>query len=256
MTRTQANFTSLVFTAFLLSVVCYAAQERQKAFRSGSPKDALHCLVFNHKLGWQLVTWLVKRRGRKRRALSLNLKSAESSRARMTQTRINRPVSGRLWNGDMGRKKHNATTRARDTCFQMHLVTLACAVVVVMTTRTDAQSACNAGHRGIPIRIDRDNLGPRFDGIGALSGGGATSRLLIDYQEPYRSHILDYLFKPNFGASLQILKVRDGHRWQSRSPSCCVCCEYGYAYSSILWRASFMLRCWYYYILMKSKKKK
>ena len=45
MTRTRANFTSLVCTAFLLSVVCYAAQERQKASWSGSPQNALHCLV-------------------------------------------------------------------------------------------------------------------------------------------------------------------------------------------------------------------
>ena len=45
MTRTRANFTSLVCTAFLLSVVCYAAQERQKASCSGSPQNALHCLV-------------------------------------------------------------------------------------------------------------------------------------------------------------------------------------------------------------------
>ena len=29
----------------LLSVLCYAAHERQKAFRSGSPQNALHCLV-------------------------------------------------------------------------------------------------------------------------------------------------------------------------------------------------------------------
>ena len=41
MTRTWANFTSLVCTASLLSVVCYAVQERQKAFRSGSPQNAL-----------------------------------------------------------------------------------------------------------------------------------------------------------------------------------------------------------------------
>ncbi|GAA6079873.1 galactocerebrosidase, partial [Tachysurus ichikawai] len=38
----------------------------------------------------------------------------------------------------------------------------------------------------------------------------ATSRLLVNYAEPYRSQILDYLFKPNFGASLQILKVEIG----------------------------------------------
>ncbi|KAG5265338.1 hypothetical protein AALO_G00241180 [Alosa alosa] len=55
-----------------------------------------------------------------------------------------------------------------------------------------------------------DKLGRTFDGIGGLSGGGATSRLLVNYAEPYRSQILDYLFKPNFGASLHILKVEIG----------------------------------------------
>ncbi|XP_061099659.1 galactocerebrosidase-like isoform X1 [Conger conger] len=57
---------------------------------------------------------------------------------------------------------------------------------------------------------DNIGLGREFDGIGGLSGGGATSRLLVNYGEPYRSQILDYLFKPNFGASLQILKVEIG----------------------------------------------
>ncbi|KAG1972884.1 galactocerebrosidase [Pimephales promelas] len=57
---------------------------------------------------------------------------------------------------------------------------------------------------------DKAGLGRSFDGIGGLSGGGATSRLLVNYAEPYRSQILDYLFKPKFGASLQILKVEIG----------------------------------------------
>lgn len=57
---------------------------------------------------------------------------------------------------------------------------------------------------------DRGGLGESFDGIGGLSGGGATSRLLVNYAEPFRSQILDYLFKPKFGASLQILKVEIG----------------------------------------------
>ncbi|CAL8271411.1 unnamed protein product [Merluccius merluccius] len=57
---------------------------------------------------------------------------------------------------------------------------------------------------------DKVGLGREFDGIGGLSGGGATSRLLVNYAEPYRSQILDYLFKPNFGASLHILKVEIG----------------------------------------------
>jgi hypothetical protein len=51
--------------------------------------------------------------------------------------------------------------------------------------------------------------GLTFEGIGALSAG-ASSRLLIDYPEPQRSQILDYLFKPNYGASLQTLKVEIG----------------------------------------------
>ena len=54
-----------------------------------------------------------------------------------------------------------------------------------------------------------DSAGPArtFDGVGGLSGGGATSVLLRDYPEPSRSTILDLLFKPSFGAALHILKV-------------------------------------------------
>lgn len=54
-----------------------------------------------------------------------------------------------------------------------------------------------------------DTRGPgrTFDGIGGLSGGGATSVFIRDYPEPHRSTIMDLLFKPNFGASLHILKV-------------------------------------------------
>ena len=58
-------------------------------------------------------------------------------------------------------------------------------------------------------------LSHRFDGIGALSGGGCTSRLFVDYPEPHRSHILDYLFLPNFGASLTLLKTEIGGDAQS-----------------------------------------
>jgi O-glycosyl hydrolase len=59
------------------------------------------------------------------------------------------------------------------------------------------------------ITIDSDSGGRTFDGFGGLSAG-ASSRLLYDYPEPERSQILDYLFKPNYGASLQILKVEIG----------------------------------------------
>lgn len=59
------------------------------------------------------------------------------------------------------------------------------------------------------VVIDGHSDGRIFDGLGAVSAG-ASSRLLIDYPEPERSQILDYLFKPNYGASLQHLKVEIG----------------------------------------------
>ncbi|XP_076461151.1 galactocerebrosidase-like isoform X2 [Babylonia areolata] len=62
---------------------------------------------------------------------------------------------------------------------------------------------------------DSSGLGRRFDGVGGISGGGATSKLLVNYPEKQRKEILDYLFKPNFGASLQILKVEIGGDVQS-----------------------------------------
>lgn len=62
---------------------------------------------------------------------------------------------------------------------------------------------------------DSNGLGRKFDGIGGLSGGGATSKLLVNYPQQQRDEILDYLFKPNFGASLHILKVEIGGDVQS-----------------------------------------
>jgi O-glycosyl hydrolase len=59
------------------------------------------------------------------------------------------------------------------------------------------------------IVLDGTDTGRIFDGLGAASAG-ASSRLLIDYPEPQRSQILDYLFKPGYGAALQHLKVEIG----------------------------------------------
>ena len=58
-----------------------------------------------------------------------------------------------------------------------------------------------------------------YYGVGGLSGGGSTSRLLIDYPKHVRDEILDFLFQPNFGASLQILKVEIGSDVQSTDGS-------------------------------------
>lgn len=89
------------------------------------------------------------------------------------------------------------------------------AVVVVLVAAgvvaaTPAQAATS-------ITINGTSGGRTFDGVGAVSGGGGNSRLLIDYPEPQRGQILDYLFKPGYGAALQILKVEIGGDTNSTS---------------------------------------
>ncbi len=81
---------------------------------------------------------------------------------------------------------------------------------VVATAAAPAQAATS-------ITINGASAGRTFDGVGAISGGGGNSRLLIDYPEPQRSQILDYLFKPNYGASVQMLKIEIGGDTNSTS---------------------------------------
>jgi galactosylceramidase len=72
------------------------------------------------------------------------------------------------------------------------------------------------------IELKGDAGGKRFDGIGAVSGGGATSVLLKDYPAAQRRQILDLLFKPKFGASMSALLVEvpgDGNSTQGSEPS-------------------------------------
>jgi hypothetical protein len=59
------------------------------------------------------------------------------------------------------------------------------------------------------VILDGRGPGRTFEGIGGLSAGAGT-RLLPDYPERQRSDVLDYLFRPNFGASLHHLKVEIG----------------------------------------------
>ncbi|WP_328540447.1 ricin-type beta-trefoil lectin domain protein [Streptomyces sp. NBC_00344] len=60
------------------------------------------------------------------------------------------------------------------------------------------------------ISVDGGQSGRTFDGIGAISGGGGNSRLLTDYPATEQSQILDYMFKPGYGANLQLLKLEIG----------------------------------------------
>jgi O-glycosyl hydrolase len=76
-------------------------------------------------------------------------------------------------------------------------------------TAAVARPSAASAASGQTISLDGTAAGQVFDGVGALSAG-ASSRLLMDYPPPKRQQILDYLFKPGYGASLQILKVEIG----------------------------------------------
>ena len=82
-------------------------------------------------------------------------------------------------------------------------------VIEVVVLLTLCVSVSIAHGQQTQIVLDGNSTGRVFDGLGAASAG-ASSRLLIDYPEPQRSQILDYLFKPGYGAALQHLKVEIG----------------------------------------------
>jgi len=70
-------------------------------------------------------------------------------------------------------------------------------------------AALGNGASAFNVTIDGNSAGRTFGGIGYASCNGC-GRLLIDYPEPYRSNILDLLFKPKFGAGIQHLKIEIG----------------------------------------------
>ncbi|MFE5300785.1 RICIN domain-containing protein [Streptomyces sp. NPDC056632] len=87
--------------------------------------------------------------------------------------------------------------------------TLAALLLTVVTVGGQASSEARAAPKAT-VTVDGSSSGQVFDGIGAISGGGGNTRLLHDYPAAQREEILDYLFKPGYGASLQLLKVEVG----------------------------------------------
>ena len=85
------------------------------------------------------------------------------------------------------------------------------------------------------INVNGDSSGRTFGGIGTLSAG-SNSRLLTDYPAAQQRQILDYLFRPGYGASLQILKVEiggdtnstDGSESSQMHTASAVNCDSGY----------------------------
>ena len=76
-----------------------------------------------------------------------------------------------------------------------------------------AARAVPAAARAVPvsgINVNGNGGDRVYDGVGAVLGGGGNARYLMDYPEPERGQILDYLFKPGYGASLQLLKLEIG----------------------------------------------
>ncbi len=72
------------------------------------------------------------------------------------------------------------------------------------------------------IVVNGDGGGRTYDGVGAVLGGGGTARYLEDYPRAQRTQIMDYLFKPDYGASLQLLKLEiggDGNSSDGAEPS-------------------------------------
>ncbi|HEV2634967.1 MAG TPA: galactosylceramidase [Actinocrinis sp.] len=86
------------------------------------------------------------------------------------------------------------------------LAVLAVALPVVLLPSSLAQ----ADAPSTTITVDGSAMGPEFYGVGAISGGGGNSVYLKDYPEPERTDILNYLFSPDYGADLQVLKVEIG----------------------------------------------
>ncbi|MGW2277771.1 ricin-type beta-trefoil lectin domain protein [Streptomyces sp. NPDC001770] len=96
------------------------------------------------------------------------------------------------------------------------MITLVLALFAALGTSWGAGLPATAAGEGTraaaatAVTVDGAGGGRTFDGIGAISGGGGNSRLLIDYPKAQRDQILDYLFKPGYGAGLQLLKVEIG----------------------------------------------
>src|ERR1700722_6475123 len=99
----------------------------------------------------------------------------------------------------------------------MRIVALAAAAVSVLAGLVPATmaSAAVSGRGPSPLPVTsiavNGNGGDRvYDGVGAVLGGGGDARYLMDYPAAERTQILDYLFEPGYGASLQLLKLEIG----------------------------------------------
>ncbi|MDL2309570.1 hypothetical protein LJC39_00375 [Parabacteroides sp. OttesenSCG-928-B22] len=100
--------------------------------------------------------------------------------------------------------------------------TLAIIAALFLSSPAGGQDKASRQQEIQTIELNGQAGGKRFDGVGLVNGGGATSVLLKDYPEPQRSQILDMVYKPMFGASVSALFVEipgDGNSTQGSMPS-------------------------------------
>ena len=101
-------------------------------------------------------------------------------------------------------------SRSSPRLYAVAIMLLAALAAAALLLAHGAAAAVNA----TTITLSGADPSMAFDGHGGLSAG-ASSRLLRDYAEPQRSQVLDYLWKPGFGANLQICKIEIGGDTQS-----------------------------------------
>jgi hypothetical protein len=85
--------------------------------------------------------------------------------------------------------------------------------VIAAAVLASVPDAAGSARTGVPttyITVNGDGGAKVFDGMGAILGGGGNARYLEEYPAAQRTQILDYLFKPGYGASLQLLKLEIG----------------------------------------------
>jgi hypothetical protein len=63
-----------------------------------------------------------------------------------------------------------------------------------------AAQATTAAIATTTVNVNGDGGDKTYQGTGAILGGGGNARYLMDYKSPQRDQILDYLFKPGYGA--------------------------------------------------------
>src|SRR5690606_27968656 len=83
---------------------------------------------------------------------------------------------------------------------------LSAGIALALVLSGTAGTATGAETDAQTVTVDASSPGRAFDGVGALSAG-ASSRLLADYPPAERDRILDVLFRPGYGAQLQVLPV-------------------------------------------------